>query len=451
MIDVTTLRDQARGPVLRPGDDGFDAACGGFQLLDPHRPDAVLVAADERDVRVAVNFAAERGVPLAVQATGHGRNVGLDGGLLLATGALTAVRVDPADRTAWVSAGATWRQVIDATAPYGLAPLSGSFPALGAVSYTLGGGIGLLSRRYGFAADRVRQLDVVTPDGELRHVTADTEPDLYWGLRGGGGNLGVVTGMRIELLPVARVYGGALAFDVDADPGVLAGWWRWTRDLPDELTSAVSMLGYPDLPVFPAALRGRHIAKLQLCWCGPAEQGERLIAPLRELGECVQDSVGELPYAESGSIFAEPERPHPYRSSPVLLSALDADRLDALRRDAGAAPVMCVVGIRHLGGAMARPPRVPNAVGHRDAAYLLSVLSPVDADAGTVADTHRRLTAPWQPDAVGRPLNFSFGPLAPREVLAGFDEAAQQRLAELRARFDPAHTLRPHHPIPTPR
>ncbi|WP_207129353.1 FAD-binding oxidoreductase [Actinocatenispora comari] len=449
MIDVTTLRDEVHGQVLLPGDAGFDAACGGFQLLDPHRPDAVLAAADEHDVRVAVTFAADRGVPLAVQATGHGRNVGLDGGLLLSTGALTEVRVDPAARTAWVSAGATWRQVIDATAPYGLAPLSGSFPALGAVSYTLGGGIGLLSRRYGFAADHVRQLDVVTPDGRLRHATADTEPDLYWGLRGGGGNLGVVTGMRIGLLPVDRVHGGSLAFDVDKNPDVLAGWWRWTRTLPDEMTSAVGMLGYPDLPMFPAGLRGRNIAKLQLCWCGPAEAGERLIAPLRELGECVQDTVGELPYTESGSIFAEPERAHPYRSSPVLVSDLDADRLDALRRDATTASVLCVVGIRHLGGAMARPPQVPNAVGHRDAEYLVTVLSPVDSDPEAVTAVHRRLMAPWQPGAVGRPLNFSFGPLAPDQLRAGFEDGDGRRLAELRARFDPRQVLRPHHPVPT--
>ncbi|WP_051802568.1 FAD-binding oxidoreductase [Actinocatenispora sera] len=447
MIDVTTLRDDAHGQVLLPGDDGFDAARGGFQLLDPHRPDAVLAAADDHDVHVAVAFAADRGVPLAVQATGHGRNAGLDGGLLLSTAALTGVRVDPDARTAWVSAGATWRQVIDATAPYGLAPVSGSFPALGAVSYTLGGGIGLLSRRYGFAADHVQQLDVVTADGQLRHATADTEPDLYWGLRGGGGNLGVVTGMRIGLLPVARVYGGSLAFDLDKDPGVPAGWWSWTRNLPDEMTSAVSMLRYPDLPMVPAGLRGRNIGKLQLCWCGPADEGERLIAPLRELGECVQDSVGELPYTESGAIFAEPERPHQYRSNPVLLPALDADRLDTLRAETAAEPVMCIVGIRHLGGAMARPPQVPNAVGHRDAEYLVSVLSPVDSDPAAVTAVHRRLIAPWQPDAVGRPLNFSFGPLAPDQVRAGFGDADGRRLAELRARFDPQHVLRPNHPV----
>jgi hypothetical protein len=448
MIDVTTLRDEVHGQVLLPGDEGFDAACGGFQLLDPHRPDAVLAAADDHDVRVAVSYASRHGVPLAVQATGHGRNAGLDGGLLVSTGALTEVRVDPDARTAWVSAGATWRQVIEATAPSGLAPLSGSFPGVGAVSYTLGGGIGLLSRRYGFAADHVQQLDVVTPDGQLRHVTADTEPDLYWGLLGAGGNLGVVTGMRIGLLAVARLYGGSLAFDVDKDPDVLAGWWRWTRTLPDEMTSAVGMLRFPDLPRFPAAFRGRSIATLQLCWCGPADEGERLIAPLRELGDCLQDTVGELPYTESGSIFAEPETPQPYRSSSLLLSALDPDRLDALRREATTAPVPCVVGIRHLGGAMARPPQVPNAVGHRDAAYLLSVLSPDASHPETVADTHHRLTAPWQPAVVGRPLNFIFGPLAPHQIQDGFDDTAGPRLSALRSRLDPQQILRPNHPVP---
>ncbi|GGV38381.1 hypothetical protein GCM10010182_73320 [Actinomadura cremea] len=154
---------------------------------------------------------------------------------------MSGVRVDPRARVAWV----------EAAAPHGLAPLSGGFPGVGAVSYTLGGGVGLLARRYGFAADHVRRFDLVTLDARLRRVTADSDPDLFWALRGGGGNFGVVTGMEVDLFPVARVYGGNLSFDVGLVPGVLEAWRGWTGTVPEEMTSAVTILTYPDLPMLP--------------------------------------------------------------------------------------------------------------------------------------------------------------------------------------------------------
>src|SRR5262249_53301395 len=145
-------------------------------------------------------------------------------GVLINTRRMSGVRVDPEARTAWVEAGATWRQVVEAAAPYGLAPLSGSFPGVGAVSYTLGGGVGLMARRHGFAADHVRRFEVVTADGRLREVTAESEPDLFWALRGGGGGFGVVTGMEVDLLPVSTIFGGGLYFDVAEVPDVLEAW-----------------------------------------------------------------------------------------------------------------------------------------------------------------------------------------------------------------------------------
>lgn len=291
MNKVSTLRDDIDGPVLVPGDEDFDAARTGFQLLDQHRPDVVVRARRAGDVRAAVRFAADRRLPLAVQATGHGRAAALADGVL----------------------------------------------------------------------------------------------------------------------------------------------------------------PYPDQPMFPEPLRGRHVVRLQLCWAGPPEAGQRLVAPLRRLGTCLQDTLRELPYRESGSVFAEPDRPHPYRSSVVLLPDLDEDGLDTLRRAAGTAPLMCVVGIRHLGGAMARPPRQPNAVGHRDAGYLVSVLSPVDGDQlAQVAATHQTLLGSWPSRSLGRSLNFSFGPLTADQVRDGFDPAASQRLADLRATLDPGRLLHPNHPVPVP-
>jgi FAD/FMN-containing dehydrogenase len=457
MNDATQRNDAAerlaartRGPVHVPGADGYDGERIGFQLLDPHRPSVIVTAVGEDDVRAAVAFAAEHRAPLAVQATGHGLARPLGGGVLISTRRMTAVRVDPGTRTAWLEAGATWRDVIEAAAPHGLAPLSGSFPGVGAVSYTLGGGVGLMARRYGFAADHVRRVDLVTTDARLHRVTADSDPDLFWALRGGGGNVGVVTGMEIDLMPVERIYGGGLSFDAAQVPEVLDAWRRWTAGLPEEMTSAVSMLPYPDLPVLPEPLRGRHVAQIQISYLGGEDEGRRLVEPLRSLGPILRDTLRVLPYTESGAVFDEPDRPHAYRSQNLLVRDLDAGALAGLTKAAGpSAPVMSVVGLRHLGGALARAPRTADPVGHRDAAYSVMILSPVEpGEEGTVRGLHDDALAPFVPHALGRSLNFSYGPLAEDRVRAAFAPADYERLTRLRARYDPHALLRANHEIP---
>ncbi|WP_116040529.1 FAD-binding oxidoreductase [Amycolatopsis palatopharyngis] len=448
--EVSDLAGRTHGPVLTPGAVGYDEERTGYQLLSAHRPALVVGALDAHDVRAAVEFAVATGAKIAVQASGHGLGEALDGGVLISTRRMNEVTVDPAAATASVEAGATWQQVIDAAAPYGLAPLSGSSTGVGAVSYTLGGGVGLLARRHGFAADHVRRIDLVTADGQLRHVTADSDPDLFWALRGGGGNFGVVTGMEIGLLPLSTIYGGGLYFDVERVPGVLEAWCGWTRTVPEEMTSAVTVLPFPDLPMMPEALRGRHVAQIQIAYAGGAEEGERLVRPLRELGSRLRDTLRELPYAESGAVFDEPDQPHGYRSANLLLGALDPDALATLPKLAGpSAPVMCVVGLRHLGGALARAPRVPNAVGHRAAEYSLSVLSPVEpGQEGMARDTHRAVLEPWAEQALGRSLNFTFGPTGEREVRDAFAPDDYSRLAEIRTKCDPGAHFHSNHAIP---
>ena len=438
------------GPVYTPGADGYDKERIGFQRLAPHRPEVVVGARGEQDVRAAVEFAAAHGTRVAVQARGHGLGAPLEGGVLISTGRMTGVRVAPHERTAWVEAGASWQQVIEAAAPHGLAPLSGSAPGVGAVPYTLGGGVGLLARRHGFAADRVRRIALVTADGRLRRVTAQSDPELFWALRGGGGNFGAVTGMEVGLVPVARIYGGGLYFDTAQVPDVLEAWRRWTQTVPEETTSAVAMLPFPDVPQVPEPLRGRHAAQIQICHLGPAEEGERLVEPLRALGPLLRDTLRELPYTESGTVFDEPDRPHAYRSQNRLLADLDPGALATLTRSAGPlVPVMCVVGLRHLGGALARPPQPANAVGHREAAYALVVLSPVEpGEEETVRAVHRDVLAPFEDQALGRSLNFSFGPLDHDQVRSAFTPAGHRRLAALKARCDPGGLFHCGHPIP---
>ena len=408
----------------------YDDARHGFQRRDPHRPEVIFPVTNATEVEEAVRYAIDHDKRIAVQASGHGLTRGIDGGVLIATKAFKHVIVDPDRKTAWIEAGATWRDVLAATAPYGLAPLSGSSPGVGAIPYTLGGGLGLMARRFGYAADHVRRIEIVTMDG----VRRDAEADLFWATRGGGGNFGVVTGIEVDLFDVPTLYGGSLYFDLAEHPPVPEVWSEWTRSVPEEVTSAIAILPIPDIPQVPAPVRGKYIAQIQLAILG--DNGEELIKPLRAIGEPALDTVGDLPYVDSGQIFAEPERPDSYSSRNALVSDLDA--LATVPKPAAGAP-MRVIGIRHLGGALAREPEIPNAVGHRDAAYSLTVLGEPEAQ--------QTVLEPWKASTVGRFLNFSYAPLTADEVADGYDPGDYERLTELRRRYDPDRRLHVNHQL----
>ncbi|GAA4902606.1 FAD-binding oxidoreductase [Streptomonospora salina] len=326
-------------------------------------------------------------------------------------------------------------------------------PGVGAVSYTLGGGVGLLARRCGFAVDRVRRAEVVTADGRLRVAEPGSEPELFWALRGGGGSFGVVTALEFGLVPLRRVFGCGLYFDLAECPDAVAAWARWTHSVPEETTSAVTLLVMPDVAGVPARLRGRHIAQVQICHAGPAEQGRRLVRKLEALtGTPAQSTLREMDYSESGAVFDEPDTPQGYRSQNLLLDSLEEGAIEELVARAGpGAPVMCVAGLRHLGGALARVPEGAGAVGHRGAAYLASVLSPVDSEGGGdggAGDLHRRVLEPLTAQAMGRSLNFMFGPASAADVSACFAAADYRRLREAKAAYDPEDRIRANHPIP---
>jgi len=439
--------------VVHRGGVGYDALRSGFNVAIEHHPEVIVDATSPADVVAAVRLAIGAGRPVAVMNTGHGPSVPADGGVLVRTGRMQRVDVDPVRRTARVEAGAVWRDVIAAATPYGLAPLNGSSPQVGAVGYTLGGGVGLLARRFGFAADHVRWLDVVTADGCHRHVTAQSYPDLFWALRGAGANFGVVTAMEIDLFPVATVLGGELAFAAEASAEVLHTYAQWARSVPETLSSSILLLRYPDDPSVAPTLRGRHITHVRIAYSGDDRfEGSHWVEQLRRIGPRLLDTVRVMPYAEIGTIHHEPtDEPVAAFDRNILLREFNRDAASALSTYAGpTADAPFLVELRAWGGALSRPPAVPNAVGSRAAAYsLLAISDPVITNRAR-RDSLLEAMHPW---ATG--LTYpNFAGVEDSSVAAvrrAFRPDQFARLQALKAAYDPGNLFRVNFNIPPQR
>ncbi|MBB5917789.1 FAD/FMN-containing dehydrogenase [Nocardia transvalensis] len=432
------------GPVFRPGDDGYDAEVAGFQTAYTHRPALVVGAAHAEDVRAAVEYAARHHLPVAVQATGHGLSVAADGGVLISTRRMTDVSVDPESRTARVAAGVQAGALIEAAVAHGLAPLNGSSLSVGVIGYHLGGGLGILGRTFGYAADRVRAIDLVTADGRLRRLAPGDE--LFGAVLGSGGNFGVVTALEIDLVPVTTVYGGALTFDTPLVERALEAWRVWTSDLPEEMTSAITIMTMPDIPAIPEPLRGRHIATVNIAFTGSAEDGERLVAPLRAVGPRLGDELRSMPYAETHGIYRDPDFPHAYTATNVLLSELPADAARAFLDTTGPeSPVAVVAGFRHLGGALRRRGPAGIAVDHREAEYIARFITMPEGDGTAVRDRHDLIGKALSPWTIGHSLNFLYGAgdwAGETQTRGGYDSETYDRLAGLKSATDPANLFR---------
>lgn len=439
--DLDELARTVVGPVLRAGDPGLADEVAPFNVAHSPSPAVVVGATSAADVAAAVSWAVAAGRTVAVQATGHGLLGTLDDAVLVTTSRMSDVVIDPVARTARVGAGVRWRQVIDAAAPHGLAPLSGSSSDVGVVGYTLGGGLGVMARKHGFAADHVRRAELVTADGRIRTVDAESDPELFWALRGGKGNVGIVTELEFDLMPVAGLHGGCVFYPGAAARELLHAYREWTPGLPEETTTSIAILRMPPDPAVPGPLRGQTVVHLRFAHLGPAEKGEALIAPMRAVAPALMDTVADMPYTAVDSIHMDPTDPMPSFDRGMTLRELPAEAVDALLEVAGpdVEVPLVMVELRHLGGALSRPAAVPNAVAGRDAAYSAWVLGPmvpplVDVVPAVTAGVIARL-APWA--ARGSLLNF-LGAAGPQEVGTLWGDGDLERLRALRRRLDPA-------------
>jgi hypothetical protein len=444
--DVDELRQHVLGPVLLPQDDGYDEERCGFELSVDHRPAVIVCATGAADVIAAVGFAAERKLPVGVQATGHGASTPVTG-VFINTRRMTGVHIDASAKSARIEAGVRWDKVIHEAAVHTLAPLSGSAPFVGAVSYTLGGGLGLLSRQYGHAADHVLGFDLVTADGRLLQVSADQHPDLFWGVRGSKGNLGIVTSIKVRLFPVERLYGGGLFFDGESVREVLDTYFAWTATVPEQMSSSMFMVQYPDVDELPEPIRGRFVVHLRLAYLGDPAEGERLFKPLRESGPAIMDTVASLPYTQAGTIHSDPPSPVASYSKTLMVRQLNPDATEAIIKLAGPeANAVFGLEVRHLGGALARPADSPSAVGYfpnaRFNVYVASLLEPGQQDA--IDNAQQQMIdalKPWADERVC--LNFLAGAnQSVQRVRTAYTAENYARLQELKAQYDPHNTFR---------
>lgn len=441
-IHADELRRRTRGSVFVPGESGYDTTA--FNLSTVNNPAAVIDVVDSADLAAVIAFAGERELTVAVQATGHGVAGTERHSLLARTAALDTCEVDPVSRTARVGAGVRWQQVIDAAAPFGLAPVCGSAPGVGVAGLLSGGGIGPLVRTFGLCADYVRSLEVVTGDGMIRRAAPDENAELFWGLRGGKATLGVITEAVIELVELSEVYAGAIYFDGADAAAVLGAWHSWAESLSRAASTSVALLRLPEMPGVPPLLAGRLTVAVRYASVAPPAAAAAELAAIRSVAAPILDAVGPMPYSAIGAVHADPVDPMPVHEEGMLLGELTDEAIQTLLEHAGpsAATALLMVELRHLGGALEDEPAVQSAYCHRDAAFNLhtvGVLVPPIQDA-VVADADRLIDAMTSWATGGRMPNF-VSSADPAVIRSCYDDDTVAWLAALARQLDPRGVL----------
>ncbi|MDQ0375130.1 FAD-binding oxidoreductase [Cellulomonas humilata] len=440
---VTVLSD-AGVPVHLPGTEAYTALTGTSNLTKAIRPVAVVPVRDPEDVSRTVRVAASAGLRVAVQSTGHGATETMQDAILVSTAALDELTVHADEHWARIGAGVRWAAVLEACAPYGLAGLAGSSPDVGVVGYLTGGGLGPVARTHGLASDTVRAFEVVTGDGVARRVTATNHPELFWGLRGGKGTLGIVTAVEIDLIEQAELYAGALWFAGADASAVVRTWSRWCDVLPEAGTTSIAVMRLPDLDVFPEPLRGTTSVAVRFAWTGDPAVGEEMIRAIRSVAPPLIDTVQVMPYAALGDVHSDPIDPMPLHEHHSLLDAFPLEAADRLLELVGpdAQTAQAMVEVRQLGGKVLDDGGVPSAFPYRDAAFSLFTIGVMVPEIAQVVtrDTARVHDgfAQWARDGGLPNFTGSAGPLWAQRV---FTPPVARRLQTLSMVYDPDAVL----------
>ncbi len=439
------------GRVAMPSDADWDEARQSWNLAANQQPGAVAFVESADDVAEVVKFAGQQDLKVAGQGTGHGAVAlgPLDDTILIKTERMRGVDVDADAQTARVEAGVLALELGEAAQAKGLCSLPGSSPDVGIVGYTLGGGLSWLGRRYGFACNRVRAIELVGADGEARRVDADNDADLFWALRGGGGGYAIVTALHLDLVPITELYAGTLILPAEVGADGIRAYRDWAATVSDDVTSVVRFLRPPPLPDVPEPIRDRPLLTIGAACIGSKEEGEKTVAPLREIGEPIMDMIEWMPTAGLSRIHMDPEQPVPGLGHHAVIRELPDEAIDAFAGAAGPdsnSPLL-LAELRQLGGALGRPAENGGALDRIDAAFvMLAVGLPMTPELGEAIDGRldqlHDTMQPWAAD--GGYFNFAERHCDVDAILPP-DTCA--RLADVKRQWDPDGMIVANHAV----
>jgi FAD/FMN-containing dehydrogenase len=442
-ISISDLRDALKGSVIAPDDPGYDDARTVFAGDIDKRPAVIVRVADVSDVARVVTLARETGLELAVRSGGHssaGHSVS-EGGIVLDLSDMKALEVDAEGGTALAAAGLTAAEYTTAVAAHGLATGFGDTGSVGIGGITLGGGIGFLVRKYGLTIDSLIAADVVTADGDLRHVDADHEPDLFWAIRGGGGNLGVATRFLFRLHEVPSVVGGILILPATRE--VVAAFVAEAEAAPEELSTIANVMPAPPMPFVPEERHGELVILAFVCYAGDGDDGEKAIAPLRALATPIADMVRPIGYPEM--YFPDDPDYHPTAiGHTMFVDSVDGGVADTVMERLEASDAsMRVAQIRVLGGAMARIPADATAFAHRSSRIMVNVASFYEGpeDRPVREAWVREFAAALRQEDHGAYVGF-LADEGEERVREAYPGRTWDRLAEIKRRYDPTNLFR---------
>jgi FAD/FMN-containing dehydrogenase len=447
---LTALSAEMTGRVVTPFDTDWDATRQVFNLSTDLRPAAVALPRDVDDVVAAVEYAAANGLRVAPQATGHNADAlgSLEDVLLVDVRELQDISIDRDARRVTVGAGVKWERVVPPLSELGLAALHGSSPDVGIAGYSLGGGMGWLARKYGLQTNSVTALEIVTADGRVARVDAENEPDLFWALRGGNGNFGIVTAIEFAVYPVEELYAGVMFFPFERAGEVLHAWTELLPALPDEMMTWAKLLQFPDTPDVPEPVRGGSFTVVFGAFLGSERDGRALLRPVRDLGPAM-DTFAVVPPGALGDMAMDPPDPLPFLTATALLDDLPSACVDELVSAAGpgSGSPLAMVELRHMGGALGR--RTPGAGARATLPGSLAMLAlgvagdePSAAVARGYLDSVERAVLPYR---TGDYPNFV---MEPADASSFFDADTWARLREVKALYDPSDLFKGNHHIP---